>query len=227
MSKHRAVSRARWQLAQRSALDAWKGKNLAEERRAAEKKYLPLLRRYANTLPEDAHILEIGCGAVCLTQKLPQKYKTYLDPLIDDFRRMFPGELADGEYLSESGEEIRKQSRSFDLIVCLNSLSYTLNPELVMNEIKRLLKPDGRLILSIRTHSGLEARLHYLAERWLPWLCRSTCPYFYSLTGIRNSLKRHFRIIEDIPLGKPAGLPGFRREEHLFICSLKTGAATG
>jgi len=223
MSKHYAVSRARWQQAQRAALNFWQNNKPADERKKAEDKYLPVMRPYTDKLAADASILEIGCGALCLIHSLPQKNKTYLDPLIDDLRRMFPGELSDGEYLSGTAENIRKDDHCFDLIVCLNTIAYSLNPELVMNEIKRLLKQDGLLMLSLRVHSGLEARLHYLAERWLPWLCRGTCPYYYSYTGIRNTLERHFSIEEDILLDEQWGwLPGFSRQEHLFVCSLKS-----
>ncbi len=223
MSKHYAVSRARWQYAQRAALNFWKNKKPADERKKAEAKYLPAMRPYTDKLSADANILEIGCGALCLTHSLSQKNKTYLDPLIDDLRRMFPGELSDGEYIAGTAEHISKDDHCFDLIVCMNTISYSLNPELAMNEIKRLLKKDGLLMLSLSVHSGLEARLHYQAERWLPWLCRRTCPYYYSITGIRNTLERHFSIKEDILIdGQQGWMPGFCRQEHLFVCGLKT-----
>ncbi len=222
MSKHHAISRSRWNQTQQSALDFWKNRNLADERKASEAKYLELLKPFTERLDSDANILEIGCGALCLTQALPQKNKTFLDPLIDDFRRMFPGELSDGEYISGTAENILYQDRSFDLIICLNTISFSLNPELIMNEIKRLLRDDGLLLLSIRTHSGLEARLHYLAERWFPWLCRGSCPYFYSLQGIRNTLERHFSIQDDIIVDEQhSWLPVLKRQEHLFACSRK------
>jgi len=220
MRKHYAVSRTRWQMAQKMVLESWRGRNLAEEYKAGETRYLPLIQHITSELADDASILEIGCGALCLTHSLPQKNKTFLDPLIDDFRRMFPGELTEGEYLSCNAEEIQKNDHSFDLIVCLNTIPHSLNPELIMNEMRRLLKKKGTLVLAIETHSGLEARLHYLAERWLPSICRHTCPYFYSLQGIRNTLTRHFSIDEEILIDKRRGwLPGFTRQEHLFICS--------
>jgi len=222
MSKHRAISRGRWQQAQKQTLEWWYGKNLSEERNAAEAKYLPIILPLTEGLSEDARVLEIGCGAICLTHALSQKNKTYLDPLIDNLRRIFPGELSEGEFLSSAAEAISKEDQSFDLIVCLNTIPHALNPELIINEIRRLLNNHGILILSMDTHSGLEARLHYLAERILPILCRGTCPYFYSLAGIRNTLNRHFEIKEDILVEeKRTWLPGFARQEHLFVCSLK------
>jgi len=221
MRKHFGVSRTRWQIAQKLVLESWRDRNLAEEHKAGEARYLPLIKQVTDSLAEDASILEIGCGALCLTHALPQKNKTFLDPLIDDFRRMLPGELTDGEFLACTAEDVRKDNCSFDLIVCLNTIPHSLNPELIMNEIKRLLKKNGTLVLTINTHSGLEARLHYFAERWLPSLCRRTCPYFYTAHGIKKTLIRHFAIREDILIGEKLGwLPGFKRREHLFICSL-------
>jgi len=226
MSMHKPVDSIRWQASQKLSLLAWEKKNLTMEREQLERSLLPILLRYAREYPEDATVLEIGCGPICLTRMLPQPDKTYLDPMADDFRRMFPGELPEeGEYITSAAERIRKPAGSFDLIVCLNMISHTLNPELVMNEIERLLKPGGTLILSIRTHSQLEARLHYLAIRMFPRLCSKTRPYYYARKGIRRTLQRHFNIKDEIVQKAHAiRLPFCKRQRHVFVCTPQDSA---
>jgi len=211
----------RWQASQKLSFQAWSEKNLAVEREQIERALLPVLQRYAKALPADGNVLEIGCGPICIARLLPQQHKTYLDPMADDFRRMFPGELPEeGEYLTSAAERIPKPETSYDLILCLNMLPHTLNPELVMNEIERLLKPGGKLILAIRTHGQLEARLHYLAICMFPRLCSKTRPYYYTRTGIRNTLARHFNITDEIVRkASPIRLPFCKRERHIFICT--------
>jgi len=221
VSMHKPVDSIRWHASQKLSLQAWAKKDLAAERAQVERSLLPILQRYARTLPEDGAVLEIGCGPICIARLLPQQHKTYLDPLADDFRRMFPGELPEeGEFLTSPAENIPKPDASYDLILCLNMISHALNPELVMNEVERLLKPGGIFILSIRTHSQLEARLHYLAVRAFPYLCSKTRPYYYARRGIRRTLARHFRIDEEIVRKAHAiPVPLCKRERLVFICS--------
>jgi len=224
MSKHLPVSNTRWQESQKHILLSWQKRNLESERQQAERSLLPLLQRYAKRYPDDASILEIGCGPLCLCRSLAHKCITYLDPMVDDFRRLFPGELPEeGEYLATTAERISKPNASYDIITCLNTIPHTLNPELIMNEIERLLKPEGRLILAILTHNSLEARLHYLAVNTFPHLYCKTRPYYYSLTGIQRTLQRHFHI-EDIIVHQSHAIPVpfCSRKQHIFICSRKS-----
>ena len=220
MSLHKPVDNIRWQSSQKLSLKAWSQKQLNSEREQLERSILPLLQRYAKAYPEDASILEVGCGPICITRLLPQHHKTYLDPLVDDYRRMFPGELPeDGDYLPTVAEHIPKPDDSYELIVCLNMIAHAQNPELVLNEVERLLKPEGTFILTIRTHSQLEARMHYWAVRLFPYLCSKTRPYYYARAGIVRTLERHFNIAEDIVRkARRLPLPFCKREKHIFVC---------
>ncbi len=227
MSKHTPVSRLCWQASQKNVIRQWSKKNLKLERAEMELSMLPLLKQYAKKYPADGAIMEIGCGPVCISQTLPQEHKTYLDPLIDDFRRMFPGELPeDGEQLATTAERIYKDSNTYDMVICLNTLSFSLNPELIVNEVERLLKPDGIFIVEMRVHSPLEARLHYWILRFLPKLTKRPRPYYYALKGIRKTLNRHFSITSEQVLKKRMlWLPFFKREQKFFVCTpLKNSA---
>lgn len=223
MRKHSPISHVCWQNMQKQTLERWKKRDLkTEQQNSREKNYLPLLLRFSEGLPKDAAVMEIGCGPICLSQAIPQGRKTYVDPLLDDFRRLFPGELPDGEYIASSAEKIARKDHSYDMIICLNTLSHTLNPELVLNEIERLLKPGGKLLLGIRTYSVWRAKFHYWKMHWLPPLFLGSCPYYYSLRGIRNTLSRHFNLVEDFVASR-VWIPFSGSEEHLFICTPLTG----
>ena len=227
MRKHSPVSYACWQALQKQTLDRWRKKNLKLERqKSRETNYLPLLLKFSQSLAKKSEILEVGCGPICLSQAIPTGKKTYLDPLLDDYRRLFPGELPEGTYIASSAEKIAKPNHSYDLIICLNTLSHTLNPELVLNEIERLLKPHGKLLLGIRTHSLWRAKLHYWKARWLPPLFLGGCPYYYSHNGIKRTLARHFTIADDIVTSR-IWIPLFRSEERLFVCTSLTGRRAG
>jgi len=223
MNKHKPVSRLRWQASLKLTLQKWHRKDLSKERKRLENTVFATLQQHTQHYPEHSSVLEIGGGPLCISRLLAFQNKTYLDPLIDDFRRMFPGELPEeAEYLATTAEHISKPSDSYELILCLNMISHSLNPELIMHEIERLLKPGGKLILSIRTHSPIEARMHYWALQSFAFLCSKTRPYYYSLNGIRRTLERHFDIIDHSKRNaRSIWLPLCKRERHLFVCSPK------
>ncbi len=227
MNKHKPVSRLRWHASLKLILQKWRSKDLSVERQRIEQSTLETLQRCAQRYPEDGSVLELGGGPLCISRLLPLKNKTYLDPLIDDFRRMFPGELPEeAEYLATTAERIAKPSNSYELILCLNMISHSLNPELIMHEIERLLKPNGTLVLSIRTHSPIEARLHYWALQSFAFLCNKTRPYYYSRTGIQHTLERHFDIMDENSRNSHSiWVPFFKRQRHLFVCSHRGSAA--
>lgn len=222
MSRHKPISRVRWQASQSKTLARWKRRSPLVDLKEQERSLLPILLFEANKQPKNGSTLEIGCGPICLSQHLPQENKTYLDPLIDDFRRQFPGLLPEGEFLATTAERIKKPAESYDLVICLNTISFSLNPELIMHEMERLLKATGTLIVDMRTHSTLEARLHYWAEQIFPFFCTKTRPYYYSLRGIRRTLKRHFEIQDEIHQSQARlWIPLFKREQMVFICKRK------
>jgi len=227
MNRHDPVSRLRWQASLKLILQRWGTKNLSAEREKFERPTLSILQGYADQYPEHGTVLEIGCGPRCISRLLSLQHKTYLDPLIDDFRRMFPGELPeDAEYLATTAERIAKPDESYDLVLCLNMISHSLNPELIMHEIERLLKPNGTLILSIRTHSPIEARIHYWALQTCAFLCKTTRPYYYSLTGIRRTLDRHFNITDESKRNsRSISIPFLKRERCMFICTRKDNSS--
>ena len=218
-NRHKPISRNRWQASQNETMARWQKHSPNVDREMQETKILPVIQQCAARYPEDGYILEIGCGPVCLSQFLPQKHKVYLDPLIEDFRRRFPGMLPEGEFLATTAERINKPADIFDMVICLNTISFSLNPELIMHEIERVLKPAGTLIVDMRTHSLLEARLHYWAEQLFPSLCRTTRPYYYSLRGIRRTLARHFKIEQEINQSRFKFWFPFKRQQMLFVCS--------
>lgn len=109
----------------------------------------------------DLKILELGCG--------PGKYVGMLancgyrvvgvDPLAfptwTQLRQRKNVELIPGVY----GESLPFADNSFDAVVCLSALLYFENPDKGLEEMRRVLKPTGRLI--VRTIN----RLNYYTQR--------------------------------------------------------------
>ncbi|MDX8396607.1 MAG: class I SAM-dependent methyltransferase [Mariprofundaceae bacterium] len=219
MAHHKAISKTQWMTSQKAELTCL-GKNLQAMIQDAKTHYSTILEPYANALGEDAQILEIGCGPACTAQLIEAGHKTYIDPLLDDIRRAYPSELPDGDHITGMAESIARPDKSFDLILCLHALSFVQNPELVLHEIKRLLKDDGTIIISITVWPKMFAQLHYLALQIFPLGNNQNRLYRYTYQGIYNTLARHFEIESEQAMSIE-GSYFLKRQTWLFVCKRK------
>ncbi|MDQ6959814.1 MAG: class I SAM-dependent methyltransferase, partial [Mariprofundaceae bacterium] len=225
MARHKAIDKTRWLASQKKLAECWHGEEILEqELERIRRFYIPWLEDYAGKLPDSASILDIGCGPVCTARFIEQGEKTYLDPLLDNFRRAYPGKLPRGKHLAMAAENVPASDASFDLILCIDALDHMMNPELALHEMERLLKPDGVLILSLVTFPSLLVRLRYMLERFFPLFRNEANPYFYTCKGIRNTLVRHFDVTEKRRIPEPRHsnqrMPG---REYAFVCRIKNG----
>jgi len=103
-----------------------------------------------------AAILDLGCGSGPVTAALRRRGRRViaLDYSLDMLRLaearleregVDPGGLVQGD-----SEHLPLASASIDAIVCLGVISYVQDYRTVIREIRRVLKPDGRLVLSTR-----------------------------------------------------------------------------
>lgn len=88
------------------------------------------------------------------------------------------------------GEHLPFRDASFDLALCTQTLNYASSPEQVINEIHRVLKPGGTVVLTV---AAIFPRLHDLRWQFMP-------------DGLQLLLK-NFTEIELVPEGRSiAGL---------------------
>jgi len=221
MAHHKAFSKQRWSILQKYEIDAWcclkkEGSSFTKILEQQRDRYHDLLCRYASDLDPDSEILELGCGAVCIAQTLDTGKKTYLDPLLDDYRRACPGRLPKGNFISGMAEDVKQDAANYDLILALRLLSYVENPELVLHEVERLLKPKGTFLISVETWPKPLARLHYHLAQWFPqWLLKKRL-YCYTCQGLENSLNRHFQIKSKVYIPKTHRFSF--KQECFYVC---------
>ncbi len=227
LSKHRAVyhavSKQLWAIYQKRVLQMWQSERALKARQVFTRRYyMPLIKPWAENLGEDAQILEIGSGPVCAAQYLGKGQQTYIDPLIDDYRRMFPGVMPEGAtYLAVMAEKAELEAKRFDMILCLDALSDVHNPALVLNKVKEALNDDGYFIVSMDTWPSWLARLHYILARFFPALPQFNRLYSYTFHGFHNTLLRHFDIVDESVV-RPSFLWLLLKKEILFVCKHKT-----
>ncbi|MDX8381410.1 MAG: methyltransferase domain-containing protein [Ghiorsea sp.] len=219
---HNAFSKQVWAISQKRVLQFWTNEKALKARRVFTKRnYLPLVKPWVKGLPDDITVLEVGSGPVCMAQYFRKGDVTYIDPLMDQYRKMFPGVMPESAtYIAEMAENKEWKTKTFDVVICLNTLSDVHNPELILNKTAQILKKDGVFAVSIDIWPVGMARLHFFLSRFMPLLPQFNRLYSYSHQGFTNTLKRHFNIESEQVVNSKFSL-GLWKTEILFICKHK------
>lgn len=131
--------------------------------------HVPLVREQLRERPKSC--LEVGIGPFSLgisafLPEIPNRFG--LDPLpivsvdstpdrqvesTEEIRSYIRSLRAPIQYIQSCGEEIPIRSESMDLVICFNVLDHTSDPDSILREIYRILKPSGQLYFGVDTFS--------------------------------------------------------------------------
>lgn len=90
--------------------------------------------------------LDLGCGPYSIWE-FGGKDVIPVDPLIDEYLKFAPGKKLG--YVKADGEALPFTDEMFDWVFCVNVIDHTPNPEKMISEIKRVLKPGGKLYFEV------------------------------------------------------------------------------
>jgi ubiquinone/menaquinone biosynthesis C-methylase UbiE len=117
--------------------------------------YFRSVEQLLNTakLPKNAKTIELGCGeglsTMRLSDMLPKRYtleaSEYVAHQIPDAKKNNPGI----KITQESVYELKHKADSFDVVFLLEVLEHLDFPSKALQEIKRVLKPGGYLIIGV------------------------------------------------------------------------------
>ncbi len=102
---------------------------------------------------ENPIIIEAGCGTGHVLEEIADNIKTSsligIDPLewwLDKAKERL-GNRA--KLIRGFAEEMPFDNKSIDIAVCTEVIEHVIDPEIVLNELKRIIKDDGLIIISI------------------------------------------------------------------------------
>lgn len=150
----------RWKVAQAAEIRWWQ--NYLKKRPKAE--YLDWKRQYWKgflqemkiEVPPKARCLDAGCGPAGIFSILQQQEVVAIDPLLDQYAEKLPHfQASDYPYCQFKTAPLEQfeDSEGFDWIFCLNAINHVADLELALQQLKQLLHPGGKLLLSIDAHN--------------------------------------------------------------------------
>lgn len=104
--------------------------------------------------------LEIGSGCLSMFEFSDARDVVAIDPLMDEYRKIYPLSSDRVEYLQGDGENLNFDDNSFDWVALFNVIDHTPHPQKMISEIKRVLKKGGILYFDVNFDDRLSP-CHY------------------------------------------------------------------
>jgi len=115
-----------------------------------------LLRENGFELKDSYSAVEIGSGSHGVIWKFPCKDRTAIDPLANFYFESF-SKLQDNstKIIEAQGEDVPLSDQCAHIVISENVLDHTFRPQKVMNEVARILKPNGVFYCAVDIHKPL------------------------------------------------------------------------
>jgi SAM-dependent methyltransferase len=141
-------------------------------------------------LPRPARVLELGCGAGTYVRHLSDRGHRVvgLDYALPSLSHAAAGDPERrASYVCADGYALPFRSGSFDLVVCIGVLQALSAPDRLLDEIVRVLRPAGVIVIEALNASAVAAVIRRVREMVAgrpPRLC------FYSVFRVRRWLRQ-------------------------------------
>ncbi len=192
------ISKTRWKEAQEFELNDWKNEAdiMQKEWDEAFKKFNAYFGELEQKLgvTENWKILDIGCNVTCVSRMIKEGEHIGVEPLADalDLNSKVEGiTIHNG-----MGEDMPfLTTGSIDLAICRNVIDHTHVPEKVIDEVVRVLKPEGYFFLACYVYNPFITFVKNFGEA-VKILRNVGHPHTYTMETLEDLVNKDFKIID-------------------------------
>ena len=158
-------------------------------------------------------VLDIGCGRAFDAMRLAREGGKAIG--LEPSRKMIAaarGHTRDGDVslVRGIGEALPFKRRSMDKVMCKGSLDHFVDPEKTMEEMQKVIKPEGAVVIALANFESLSCRLGrlwYLIWKRLPfgekgeklhWDIPADHTYKFDYPLLKSMVGRHFEVKKTI-----------------------------
>ena len=174
-------------------------------------------------LPDGAHVLDLACGTGNLSIPLARRGArvTGIDiapNLLEQARARAAEEGLEISFEEGDAEQLPCPDGAFDAVVSMFGAMFAPQPELVIAECARVLKPGGLLAMANWTPSSLAGRMFHVTGRHVGTPLGVAPPVHWGHPMVvRGRLAPRFEKVELDVISMPVDFPGSPREAVLFF----------
>lgn len=166
-------------------------------------------------ISDDSRVLEVGSGASGLIFGFGSRHGFGVDPLAVDYKHLFPIWQRNAQTIAAIGEKLPFSEASFDVVLSDNVIDHAENPFVIIDEIIRVLKPDGLLYFTVNIHHPI-------------YSLASSAHGIWNFLGLRYEISPfadHTVHLTESRIKKVfAALPLHIKEENSSAAQIKTGS---
>ena len=183
-----------------------------------EEAYEQSIERTRSVVKPYDRVLEIGCGtgiiALGIAPDVASVTGTDISPeMVEVARRKAQRQEIDNvTFQVGDGYDLPFDDRSFDAVLIFNTLHVVKEPEALLAEAHRLLKPGGPLITATDCYAEpvpLGVRLKLIAQTLLDWLGVIAFLRNYTRSELRQLIMRNGFTVEEMAVLHPAPINAF------------------
>ena len=211
----------RWRIAQKKEDGFWRREDVLDAQIArVVSRYGSTLRELGASLHNDARVLDFGCGPTCPGRYVQGRSVTFLDPLMWSYQQTYGPQLPERGKVRAIAERIPVADETFDAAVTFNALDHMVDPGAVLEEVARVFKPGGALIIGIFLHAKPIATVRRYVDFYLPFVREDAHPYSYTRDDVAALISRRYGIESERSLYHPGNAltRWTHRDDRVFVC---------
>jgi 2-polyprenyl-3-methyl-5-hydroxy-6-metoxy-1,4-benzoquinol methylase len=134
-------------------------------RRIVLRDHIAFIEKAAGCLPRPVRLLDVGCGSGTLLGLLKQRHFDVrgFDPSSEAARIARVENLVE-VVVGSNLQDVTFPDGAFDLVTLFHVLEHVPDPRSVLQEVRRILQPRGRMILQVPNVASWQSRL--MGARW-------------------------------------------------------------
>ena len=144
--------------------------------------------------PTEGKILDVGCADGTATKFILEQSKAdlvvgvdVLQSSVDYAKKRFKSKKL--KFLTAEAENLPFENNQFEAVFCLDSIEHFFEPEKVVQEIRRVLKKNGYLVILVHTDSLLFRIIWFFWENSRGWVWKGTHVHEFSGDQLKKLIK--------------------------------------